>query len=188
MADALQCDYRLPGRSGGYGEFVATGLGDGRGRYRLTPAGRLFRIEPRDPKASAPCPLTGVVRLWPKGRVTNTAFLLTFISGVIQAVQAVPVHTRQKKAKALRVLGKKERMFQRAIGRTTRQLFTQLKRVDPEIALLATLVFDDPDKAAAWLAQPRWILGSRSPLHLIARGRRRVVLDELNAILNGFPT
>lgn len=188
MADILRCDFRLPGRAPNHGEFVATGLGDGRGRYRLTPAGRLWRILPKDSQAHEPCPLTGVVRLRPKGRRASTEYLLTFISGTAQAVQAVPVMAPVRRAKALMALAREERALRRAVGRTTQKMFAQLTRIDPEIAALVMLVFDDRKKAATWLSRPHLLLGSRSPFELIAQGRRRMVLEELNTILNGFPT
>lgn len=187
MADILVCDYPLPGRAASHGEFVATGLGDGRGRYRLTPAGHLFRIVPQDLKAGEPCPLTGVVRLRPKGRRGGTEHLLTFITGEVEAVQLIPVWAPVKRAKELKVLAREERALRRVIDRTTRKLIVQLRRIDPEVAILAMLVFDDPDKAGTWLSRPHQLLGRRSPLHLIATGRRQAVLKELNAILHGFP-
>lgn len=187
MADILYCSYSLPGRATGHRECVATGLGDVRGRYRLTPAGRLWRILPQDPKAHEPYPLTGVVRLRPKGRRTSIEFLLTFISGEVQAVQTLPVMVPAKHAKALKVLAREERALRRVIDQRTQKLFAQLKTVDPEIALHAILVFGNHDGAATWLSRPHPLLGSRSPFNLLATGRRQAVFKALNAILYGLP-
>ena len=188
MADFLVCDYRLLGRSGGHKEFLATGLGDGRGRYHLTSAGRLRRILPQDPKAHEPYPLTGVVRLRPKGHRTNTAFLLTFISGVVQTAQAIPASSHKSHAIDLQALGREERALRRVVEKSTQKMFKQLKKVDPEIVALAMLAFDDRRNAITWFARPHSFLGLQSPIELITRGRRRRVLQELYALLYGFPT
>jgi len=188
VPDILRCDYRLPGRSKGRREFVAIGLGDGLGRYRLTSAGHLFRIDPLDPTAYEPCLVTGVVRLRSKGQRTDNELFLTFISGKVKVVHIAPVCTREVHAKELKALACEEHALRQVVDRTTQKMFTHLRKVDPEIAQLAMLVFDDKKKAATWLTRPHLLLGMRSPLDVIAHGRRRVVLQTLNAILNGFPT
>jgi len=187
VPDILRCDYRLPGRSKGRREFVATGLGDGLGRYRLTPAGHLLRIDPLDPTACEPCLVTGVVRLRPKGQRTDNELFLTFISGMVKVVHNATVCTREAHAEELKVLAREEHALRQVIDRTTQKMFTHLRKIDPEIALLAILVFDDKQKAATWLTRPHLLLGMRSPLDVIAHGRRRVVLQILTTILNGFP-
>lgn len=187
MADILVCDYALPGRAGNAREFLATGLGDGRGRYRLTPAGRLLRIETQKTKGSEPYSLTGVVHLRPMWLGARTEYLLTFASGVVQATHAVPVRAPETRTKELNALGREELALRRVVGRATQKMFARLKKVDPEIVALAMLVFDDCDKAATWLSRPHPLLGSRSPLNLIATGRRQAVLKALNAILYGLP-
>jgi len=166
---------------------VATGLGDGRGRYRVTLAGHLRRILSQDPKAHEPYPLTGVVRLRPKGRRSSDEFLLAFISGEVKTVQTLPVMAPAKRAKGLKVLAREERVLRRVIDQRTQKLFARLKKVDPEIVVLAMLVFDNRNGAATWLSRPHPLLGSRSPLNLIATGRRQAVLKVLYAILYGLP-
>jgi len=106
---------------------------------------------------------------------------------MVKVVHNATVCTREAHAEELKVLAREEHALRQVIDRTTQKMFTHLRKIDPEIALLAILVFDDKQKAATWLTRPHLLLGMRSPLDVIAHGRRRVVLQILTTILNGFP-
>lgn len=64
--------------------------------------------------------------------------------------------------------------------------FAALRESDPELTKLATTVFGQTDKAAAWFARKVSALGNEMPLRLVAEGERELVIDCLHRIEHGM--
>jgi len=70
--------------------------------------------------------------------------------------------------------------------RSLLELLGHLRQIDPEVAERAVYVFEDEAGAATWLANPVMTLGRRTPLQVLAEGRREDVLTTLHQIFYGI--
>lgn len=188
MADIVECHYPLAGRASKKPKVFATELSNGRERYQITRAGRLLRVLSTDSTSTQECAFTGVARLRASRRGEAADFIVTSLSGRVSAIQRVLKQVRADYVQVARDLARKVNDLRQVIAKTERDLFSLLWKTDPEVAALAMLVFDDRRKAAAWLSHPYMLLYPHPPFRLITMGKRKPVIQELYAILYGFPT
>lgn len=180
MVDIVECRYPLPGRSSKKETRLFTiELDNGQERYQITKTGRLLRVLSMDPTSTQEYAFTGVALLRASQRGVAADFIVTFLSGRVRAVQRVPKPVGAEHARVARGLLRKVKDLRRVIEKTEKDLFALIWKMDPEVAALTMLVFDDRRKAAAWLAPPHLLLGPHSPFHLITMDQRKPVIQEL---------
>lgn len=203
LFDSIRCDYPLPDPRVQDAEFQTKDLGESRGRYTITKAGRLVRHQhsvdlitekantgrPADPRTGKDVGYHGDIRI--QAMLTGSGavqYVVRFTHGTVEWIRPSLETMPAGNGRSLAELAEFVDQLDRERSASVEALFRQLESLDPEVAAQAISVFDDRGKTARWLSRPNRALGHVTPLRVLARGGRQEVLDVLGRILHGIPS
>lgn len=181
----LRCDHPLPDPEFQNAEFHAVGHALEFEEYRITREGRL-RWYPANGPEGEDMEFHGELLFEACTDAGTVGFLAHFVRGTVRKITRIAEDAPAPTPTPLEALAEavdadaRQRLFNH------RRFLRRLVELDPEVVSRTLELWESRSAAADWLVTPHPELGDVTPYRMLARGRRKAVLELLGRLFYGF--